>query len=86
MSELAGSCSIKTPRLMKGVVYSKVSTPTISKGEHMKVSNCCCAPPYGETHDDLGFCSECMEHAVFEGEEDEDLYWNSKGRTYICKP
>ena len=52
----------------------------------MKVSNCCCAPPYGETHDDLGFCSECMEHAVFEGEEDEDLYWNSKGRTYIYKP
>ena len=40
----------------------------------MKVSNCCCAPPYGETHDDLGFCSECMEHAVFEGEEDEDLF------------
>ena len=23
---------------------------------------------------------------MFEGEEDEDLYWNSKGRTYICKP
>ena len=52
----------------------------------MKVSNCCYALPLGETYDDLGFCSECMEHAVFEGEEDEDLYWNSKGRTYICKP
>ena len=35
----------------------------------MKYSNCCYAPPHGETYDDLGFCSECMEHAVFEGEE-----------------
>ena len=38
----------------------------------MKVSNCCYALPLGETYDDLGFCSECMEHAVFEGEEDEE--------------
>ena len=39
----------------------------------MRISNCCYAPPHGETYDDLGFCSECMEHAVFEnaGEEDE---------------
>ena len=38
----------------------------------MRVSNCCCAPPFGETCDDLGFCSECMEHAVFEGEEEDE--------------
>ena len=43
------------------------------KGEQMKYSNCCCAPPWGETCDDLGFCSECMEHAVFEGEENEGI-------------
>ena len=35
-----------------------------------KVSNCCGALPVGETHDDLGFCSECKEHATFESEED----------------
>lgn len=35
----------------------------------MRVSNCCRALPYGETYEDLGFCSECMEHAVFEEEE-----------------
>ena len=40
----------------------------------MRISNCCYAPPFGETCDDLGFCSECMEHAVFEGEE-EDEEW-----------
>ena len=39
----------------------------------MKFSNCCRALPHGETHDDLGFCSECMEHAVFEGEEEKEL-------------
>ena len=38
----------------------------------MKYSNCCCAPPWGETCDDLGFCSECMEHAVFENEGEEN--------------
>ena len=38
----------------------------------MRYSNCCRALPHGETHDDLGFCSECMEHAVFEGEEEEN--------------
>ena len=37
----------------------------------MKVSNCCRALPYGETYKDMGFCSECMEHAVFEGGDDE---------------
>ena len=37
-----------------------------------KVSNCCGALPVGETHDDLGFCSECKEHAVFENEEVEN--------------
>ena len=35
------------------------------------VSNCCGALPLGETHDDMGFCSECREHAGFEGEENE---------------
>ena len=41
-----------------------------NKGEIMdKVSNCCGALPTGETHDDLGFCSNCREHAVFEEEE-----------------
>ena len=35
-----------------------------------KVSNCCGAYPVGETHDDMGFCSECREHAVFEEEEE----------------
>ena len=34
------------------------------------VSNCCGALPMGETHDDLGFCSECKEHATFEKEEE----------------
>ena len=38
----------------------------------MRVSNCCRALPHGETYEDMGFCSECMEHAVFEGEEDEN--------------
>ena len=37
-----------------------------------KVSNCCGAYPTGETHDDMGFCSECREHAVFESEEESD--------------
>ena len=36
----------------------------------MRVSNCCRALPYGETYEEFGFCSECMEHAVFEGEEE----------------
>ena len=35
-----------------------------------KVSNCCGALPIGETYDDLGFCSECRDHAVFESEEE----------------
>ena len=38
----------------------------------MLVSNCCGAPPLTETHDDLGMCSECKEHAVFEEEEGTD--------------
>ena len=33
------------------------------------VSNCCGALPMGETHDDLGFCSECKDHAEFKEEE-----------------
>ena len=37
----------------------------------MKVSNCCGAYPLGETHNDMGFCSKCKEHAVFEDEEQE---------------
>ena len=28
-------------------------------------SNCCGALPIGETYDNLGFCSECKEHAEF---------------------
>ena len=36
-----------------------------------KLSNCCGALPIGETHDDMGFCSECREHAVFESEEEQ---------------
>ena len=38
----------------------------------MKDSNCCRAEPYGETCDDLGFCSECMEHAVFEEQKENE--------------
>ena len=38
----------------------------------MKVSNCCYALPLGETCDDLGFCSQCKEHAVFEEEEEDE--------------
>ena len=38
----------------------------------MKVSNCCDANPIGETHEDLGFCSNCHEHAVFKEEEEEN--------------
>ena len=41
-----------------------------------KVSNCCGALPVGETHDDLGFCSNCREHAVFENEEVEMTIYN----------
>tara|TARA_Y100000310_G_C20085793_1_gene535982 strand:+ start:441 stop:557 length:117 start_codon:yes stop_codon:yes gene_type:complete len=38
----------------------------------MKVSNCCYALPLGETCDDLGLCSQCKEHAVFEEEEEDE--------------
>ena len=38
----------------------------------MQVSNCCRALPYGETYEDLGFCSECMDHAVFENENEKE--------------
>ena len=38
----------------------------------MKVSNCCGALPLTETCDDLGMCSECKEHAVFEEEEEDE--------------
>ena len=38
----------------------------------MRYSNCCRAEPYEDkTHDDLGRCSECMDYAVFEGEDEE---------------
>ena len=32
-------------------------------------SNCCGALPMGETHDGLGFCSKCKEHAEFKEEK-----------------
>ena len=35
-----------------------------------QISNCCGALPLGETNDDIGFCSNCREHAMFEDEED----------------
>ena len=38
-----------------------------------KISNCCGALPIGETCEDLGFCSECKEHAVFEEEEEKTM-------------
>ena len=37
-----------------------------------KISNCCGAYPIGETYEDLGFCSKCREHAVFENEEENE--------------
>ena len=42
------------------------------KGEHMKISNCCYAPPLGEIYDDLGYCSECHKGAVFEEEKENE--------------
>ena len=42
------------------------------KEKKMKISNCCGVLPLTETYDDLGMCSECKEHAVFEEEEDEE--------------
>ena len=41
-----------------------------SQEDRMIVSNCCGALPIGEIYDDLGFCSECREHALFEEEEE----------------
>ena len=38
------------------------------------VSNCCGALPMGETHDDLGFCSECKEHAEFKETPEDDYF------------
>ena len=35
----------------------------------MEISNCCGALPSGETHENMGFCSDCYEHATFEEEE-----------------
>ena len=38
-----------------------------------EVSNCCGALPWHlETHDNLGICDSCKEHAVFEEEEDDN--------------
>ena len=38
------------------------------------VSNCCGALPMGETHDSLGFCSECREHAEVKETPGDDYY------------
>ena len=38
------------------------------------VSNCCSALPIGETHDNLGFCSECREHAEFKEMPEDDYF------------
>ena len=39
------------------------------------VSNCCGALPIGEIgHDDLGFCSECRDHAVFVETPEDDYF------------
>tara|TARA_B100000809_G_scaffold203305_1_gene204310 strand:- start:210 stop:389 length:180 start_codon:yes stop_codon:yes gene_type:complete len=45
----------------------------LKKGEIMaEVSNCCDALPWHlETYDNLGICSSCKEHAVFEEEEED---------------
>ena len=40
--------------------------------EYEMVSNCCGALPIGETHDNLGFCSECREHAEFKETPEDD--------------
>ena len=40
----------------------------------MEVSNCCGALPIGETHESLGFCSECREHAEFKETPEDDYY------------
>ena len=37
----------------------------------MEISDCCGALPCGETHESMGFCSDCHEHATFEEEESE---------------
>ena len=37
-------------------------------------SNCCGALPIGETHDNLGFCSECRDHAVFKETPEDDYF------------
>jgi len=34
-------------------------------------SNCCGAYPLGEIYDNLGLCSKCRDHCVFEKEDDE---------------
>ena len=38
----------------------------------MEASNCCGALPTGETHEGLGFCSECRDHEVFEEMPEDD--------------
>ena len=37
----------------------------------MEISNCCGALPCGETHERMGFCSDCHVDASFE--EDENI-------------
>jgi hypothetical protein len=37
-----------------------------------ELSNCCGAPPLGETCDEIGICSACKEGAGFEPVEKEE--------------
>tara|TARA_R100000664_G_C2718755_1_gene112943 strand:- start:533 stop:652 length:120 start_codon:yes stop_codon:yes gene_type:complete len=34
------------------------------------ISDCCGALPEGETHSNMGFCSDCKEHTMFNRYED----------------
>ena len=61
-------CATPVEKNIKKNKTKKRRTINYGKGETMLVSNCCGALPLTETHDDLGFCSECKEHAVFENE------------------
>ena len=41
------------------------------KGETMEVSNCCGAIPLGETYENMGICSSCLENTDFYKEDDD---------------
>jgi|ETNvirnome_2_300_1030623.scaffolds.fasta_scaffold00183_34 hypothetical protein len=41
-----------------------VEEPTGKKDEET-LSECCCAPSFGEVFEDEGVCSDCKEHTVF---------------------